>query len=89
MAVLILQVGGSSCLQCAATHAESSASSKESEQPSPVSVLEPPFVEDISSGSECFERVSAELHGENLLWCCLFALNVTVLSQYKTLFFFT
>lgn len=57
------QVGGSSCLQCAATHAESSASSKESEQPSPVSVLEPPFVEDISSGSECFERVSAELHG--------------------------
>lgn len=57
------QVGSSSFLQCAATHAESPASSKESEQPSPVSVLEAPFVEDLSSGSECFERVSAELHG--------------------------
>lgn len=57
------QVGDSSCLQSAATHAESSVSSKESEQPSPVSVLEAPFVEDLSSGSECFERVSAELHG--------------------------
>ncbi|KAL2934061.1 Ubiquitin carboxyl-terminal hydrolase 19 [Bienertia sinuspersici] len=61
------QIGGSSCLQCAATHAESLASSKESEQPSPVSVLEAPFVEDPSSGSECFERVSAELLGEYLV----------------------
>ncbi|XP_021745523.1 uncharacterized protein LOC110711457 isoform X1 [Chenopodium quinoa] len=57
------QVGDSSCLQCAATHADSPANSKESEQPSPVSILEAPFVEDVSSGSECFERVSAELHG--------------------------
>ncbi|XP_074275106.1 uncharacterized protein LOC141599100 isoform X2 [Silene latifolia] len=52
-----------SCLQLSATQPESSASSKESEQPSPVSVLEPPFVEEVSSGSECFERVSAGLHG--------------------------
>ncbi|KNA24525.1 hypothetical protein SOVF_014600 [Spinacia oleracea] len=57
------QVGNSSYLQCAASHAESPASSKEPEQPSPISVLEAPFVEDVSSGSECFERVSAELHG--------------------------
>ncbi|CAO2839601.1 unnamed protein product [Amaranthus hypochondriacus] len=57
------QVGGSSCLPCTATHLEASVSSKESEQPSPVSVLEAPFVEDLSSGSECFERVSADLHG--------------------------
>lgn len=57
------EVGSSSSLQCAGTQPESPASSKESEQPSPVSVLEPAFVEDISSGSECFERVSADLHG--------------------------
>ncbi|CAO2839600.1 unnamed protein product [Amaranthus hypochondriacus] len=57
------QVEGSSCLQCNAAHLEPSTSCKESEQPSPASVLEAPFVEDLSSGSECFERVSAELHG--------------------------
>ena len=61
-----IQVGGSSCLPCTATHLEASVSSKESEQPSPVSVLEAPFVEDLSSGSECFERVSADLHGKFL-----------------------
>lgn len=42
---------------------ESRASNKEADHPSPVSVLDTPFVEDLSSGSECFERVSAELHG--------------------------
>ncbi|KAK9669759.1 hypothetical protein RND81_13G152800 [Saponaria officinalis] len=52
-----------SCSQFSVTQAKSPASSKESEQPSPVSVLEAPFVEEVSSGSECFERVSAELHG--------------------------
>lgn len=57
------EVGSSSSLQCAATQPESPSSSKESEQPSPVSVLEPAIVDDISSGSKCFERVSAELHG--------------------------
>lgn len=36
--------------------------SKEAEQPSPISVLEPPYEAEISS-SDCFERVSAELHG--------------------------
>ncbi|KAL8129761.1 hypothetical protein V2J09_018916 [Rumex salicifolius] len=41
----------------------SPSSSKEADQPSPVSVLEAPFCEDPSSGSECFERVSADLHG--------------------------
>ncbi|XP_057535209.1 uncharacterized protein LOC130813395 isoform X2 [Amaranthus tricolor] len=57
------QVEGSSCSQCNVAHLEPSTSSKESEQPSPASVLEAPFVEDLSSGSECFERVSADLHG--------------------------
>ncbi|KAL4189079.1 hypothetical protein AMTRI_Chr08g163710 [Amborella trichopoda] len=33
-----------------------------SDQPSPVSVLEPPFEEDFSS-PECFERISSDLHG--------------------------
>ena len=42
---------------------ESPSSSKEAEQPSPVSVLETTFPEDLSSGSECFERVSADLQG--------------------------
>ncbi|KAM1159395.1 hypothetical protein ACFX19_033142 [Malus domestica] len=42
---------------------ESPASSKEAEQPSPVSVLEVPFTDDVSSSSECFESVSADLQG--------------------------
>ncbi|KAF3664750.1 hypothetical protein FXO38_09956 [Capsicum annuum] len=42
---------------------ESSVSSKEADHPSPLSVLEVPFTEDASSGSECFERVSAGLDG--------------------------
>ncbi|XP_059305658.1 uncharacterized protein LOC132057195 isoform X2 [Lycium ferocissimum] len=41
---------------------ESSVSSKEADHPSPLSVLEVPFTEDASSGSECFERVGAELN---------------------------
>ncbi|XP_038883777.1 uncharacterized protein LOC120074655 isoform X2 [Benincasa hispida] len=42
---------------------ESPASSKEADQPSPVSVLEPAFGDDLSSCSECFESVSADLQG--------------------------
>lgn len=38
-------------------------SSKEGDQPSPVSVLEASFDDDVSSGSECFESVSADLRG--------------------------
>lgn len=43
---------------------KSHASSKEADQPSPVSVIEAPFVDDLSSGSECFESLSADLHGK-------------------------
>lgn len=43
---------------------ELSVSSKEADHPSPLSVLEVPFTEDASSGSECFERVSAGLDGK-------------------------
>lgn len=46
---------------CHVTEPDSPQSSKEPEQPSPVSVLEPPFEE--VSGSECFESVSAGLQG--------------------------
>ncbi|KAF8402828.1 hypothetical protein HHK36_010919 [Tetracentron sinense] len=53
----------SSLFHCPVPEPESSASSKEADQPSWVSVLESPFVGEISSGSECFERVSADLHG--------------------------
>ncbi|PON72827.1 afadin [Parasponia andersonii] len=42
---------------------ESPASSKEAEQPSPVSVLEVPFKDDVSYCSECFESISADLQG--------------------------
>ncbi|KAJ6425560.1 hypothetical protein OIU84_026185 [Salix udensis] len=42
---------------------ETSASLKEADQPSPVSVLETPFPDDLSSGSECFESLSADLNG--------------------------
>lgn len=36
---------------------------KDADQPSPVSVLEPSFTDDLSSCSECFESLSADLHG--------------------------
>ncbi|GLT79259.1 hypothetical protein SLA2020_507530 [Shorea laevis] len=42
---------------------ESYTSPKEGDQPSPVSVLEAPFADDFSSGSECFESLSADIHG--------------------------
>ncbi|MBA0551467.1 hypothetical protein Golob_022351 [Gossypium lobatum] len=41
----------------------SRAGSKEGDQPSPISVIEAPFTDDLSSGSECFESISADLHG--------------------------
>ncbi|KAF8397556.1 hypothetical protein HHK36_016475 [Tetracentron sinense] len=47
----------------AVTEPESPASCKEADNPSPVSVLEPPFVEEISSDSECFDKVSSDLQG--------------------------
>ncbi|XP_042489322.1 uncharacterized protein LOC122069386 isoform X2 [Macadamia integrifolia] len=53
---------GSLSANCSLPEPESPGSFKEVDQPSPVSVLEP-FVEDMSSGSECFERVSADLNG--------------------------
>ena len=54
---------------------ESPATSKEADQPSPVSVLEPAFGDDLSSCSECFESVSADLQGS---W--LFILYVSIQS---------
>ncbi|KAJ4979739.1 hypothetical protein NE237_010519 [Protea cynaroides] len=48
---------------CSLNERESSGSSEDVDQPSPISVLEPPFVEETSSGSECLERVSADLNG--------------------------
>ncbi|PSR98241.1 Protein LONGIFOLIA like [Actinidia chinensis var. chinensis] len=41
---------------------QSPESTKDADHPSPVSVLDVPFTEDVSSGSECFERVSADLN---------------------------
>ncbi|CAI9783228.1 unnamed protein product [Fraxinus pennsylvanica] len=44
------------------TDSGSSENSLLADDPSPVSVLQVPFTEDVSSVSECFERVNAELH---------------------------
>ena len=47
---------------------QSRESSKEGDQPSPVSVLEASFGDDdVSSSSECFESVSADLQGSQLM----------------------
>lgn len=43
---------------------ESPVSSKVADQPSPVSVLEAPFTDDLSSCSECFESLNADIHGK-------------------------
>ncbi|CAN1775506.1 hypothetical protein LINPERHAP1_LOCUS13354 [Linum perenne] len=45
---------------------ESSACPKEADQPSPVSVLETTFPDDLSSSSDCFESLSADLQGLRL-----------------------
>lgn len=50
-------------LHCPVSELESRVSPKEAEQPSPISVIEAPFTDDLSSGSECFESISADLHG--------------------------
>ncbi|KAJ6406667.1 hypothetical protein OIU84_010224 [Salix udensis] len=54
---------GSVPVQHPVAKVESPAGSKEADQPSPVSVLETPFPDDLSSGSECFESLSADLNG--------------------------
>ncbi|XP_048225940.1 uncharacterized protein LOC8278099 isoform X2 [Ricinus communis] len=58
-----LPAKGSVPAQRPATELASLESSKEAEQPSPVSVLETPFPDDLSSSSECFESLCADLHG--------------------------
>ncbi|KAL1175730.1 hypothetical protein V6Z11_A04G108600 [Gossypium hirsutum] len=46
---------------CPVSEQESRLISKEADQPSPVSIIETPFTEDFSSGSKCFESISADL----------------------------
>ncbi|TYH77347.1 hypothetical protein ES332_D04G147700v1 [Gossypium tomentosum] len=46
---------------CPVPEQESRLISNEADQPSPVSIIETPFTEDFSSGSECFESISADL----------------------------
>ncbi|GMI64682.1 TON1 Recruiting Motif 19 [Hibiscus trionum] len=50
-------------LHCPVSERGSLAGSKEGDQPSPISVIDAPFTDDFSSGSECFESISAHLHG--------------------------
>ncbi|GAB2268201.1 hypothetical protein Dimus_007275 [Dionaea muscipula] len=52
----------STCLQYPASEPELHGSIEE-DQPSPNSILEGSLIEDLSSGSECFGRVNADLHG--------------------------
>nr|XP_027071018.1 uncharacterized protein LOC113695967 [Coffea arabica]XP_027071019.1 uncharacterized protein LOC113695967 [Coffea arabica] len=51
-----------SSLKCLGPEPESSESSKEADHLSPVSVLEVSFAEDLSSSSDCFETVNAQLN---------------------------
>ncbi|KAK1570547.1 hypothetical protein Q3G72_003561 [Acer saccharum] len=51
---------------CSCTDPESLVNSEEAYQPSPNSVLEPPFDKEISYDSECFRGVNANLHGLQL-----------------------
>ncbi|KAL9993503.1 hypothetical protein Hdeb2414_s1027g00974191 [Helianthus debilis subsp. tardiflorus] len=53
---------GTVCTQLSGPEPESSEGSKEFDQNGQTSVLEVPPTEDVSSGSECFERVSSQLH---------------------------
>ncbi|RDY08155.1 hypothetical protein CR513_07646, partial [Mucuna pruriens] len=55
--------GGSSVLYEQPVPGLESSCCKDADQPSPVSVLEPSFTDDISSCSECFESISADLQG--------------------------
>ncbi|KAL4271453.1 hypothetical protein GQ457_13G013220 [Hibiscus cannabinus] len=50
-------------LHCPVSELGSRAGSKEGDQPSPISVIDAPFTDGFSSGSECFESISAHLHG--------------------------
>ncbi|KAI4349260.1 hypothetical protein L6164_009870 [Bauhinia variegata] len=54
--------GNSVSFQPSAAGLESSCC-KDADQPSPISVLEPSFADDLSSCSECFESLSADLQG--------------------------
>ncbi|KAL3531855.1 hypothetical protein ACH5RR_005376 [Cinchona calisaya] len=54
--------GASASSKCPGPEPEFSESSKEADHPSPVSVLEVSFAEDVSSSSDCFETVNAELN---------------------------
>ncbi|KAK9282680.1 hypothetical protein L1049_010900 [Liquidambar formosana] len=53
-------------LRCPRLDPESPVRSEEASQPSPVSVLESPSKEETLSGTECFESVSADLHGSQM-----------------------
>ncbi|KAI7746272.1 hypothetical protein M8C21_000437 [Ambrosia artemisiifolia] len=53
---------GAVCSQLSGPELESSEGSKEFDQHGQTSVFEVPLTEDVSSGSECFERVSSQLH---------------------------
>ncbi|KAK7345651.1 hypothetical protein VNO77_16259 [Canavalia gladiata] len=55
--------GGSSVLHEPPVPGLESSCGKDADQPSPVSVLEPSFTDDLSSCSECFESLSADLQG--------------------------
>ncbi|XP_039015712.1 uncharacterized protein LOC120146128 isoform X2 [Hibiscus syriacus] len=48
---------------CPVSEIGSRAGSKDGDQLSPISVIEAPFTDDLSSGSECFESISVHLHG--------------------------
>lgn len=56
--------GGISVLSEAPAPGLESPCCKDADQPSPISVLDPSFTDDVSSSSECFGSVSADLQGK-------------------------
>jgi hypothetical protein len=56
--------GGFSVLSEAPVPGHESPCCKDADQPSPISVLDPSFTDDLSSCSECFGSVSADLQGK-------------------------
>lgn len=59
---LTAKSGGTVSIRLSGPEPESSEGSKEVDEQGQISVLEVPPTEDVSSGSDCFERVSSQLH---------------------------
>jgi hypothetical protein len=62
---------------------------KDADQPSPISVLDPSFTDDLSSCSECFGSVSADLQGKEIRiyfdYCLMLLLCVDLILCFESI----